>query len=153
MRIIRTVKVLAVLAMLVLSSCDLPESMSKNPFDKALGRVGLTRQTMTFDYGDMSNFGGDKFAVPLFYTLHSDFFKIEHYTNNFKQSVKRNSDNLQNLIGFASSRLNEGVRRGLIGDPLDSIYPLLDQPDPLANAITSLLEWQDGFRSGSCDSG
>lgn len=143
MKDIGTVKVLAVFAILALSACDLPESMSKNPFDKALGRVGLTRQTMTFDYGDMSNFGGDRFAVPLFYTLHSDFFKIEHYANNFKQSVKRNSDKLQNLIGFASSRLDEGVRRGLIGDPLDSIYPLLDQPDPLANAILSLLEWQD----------
>jgi len=143
MRQIRTIPALTAFALLTFSCCDLPESMSRNPFDKALDRVGLTRQNMAFDYGDMSNFGGDRFAIPLFYTLHSDFFKIEHYSDNFKQSVKRNSDNLQNLIGFASSRLDEGVRRGLIGDPLDSINPLLDQPDPLARAVTSLLEWQN----------
>lgn len=131
------------LALVFLSGCELPESTARDPFDKALRRVGLSKETMTFDYGDMSNFGGDRFAVPLFYTLHSDFFKIEHYARNFKATVQEDSPNFGNLIGFASSRLNEGVRRGLIGDPLDSIFPLLQQPDPLANAILELMRWQD----------
>lgn len=127
-----------VIVSFLLSCTEYPMQESRTPIDVALHEVGLTRETMKFDYGDMSNFGGDRFALPLFHTLHSDFFKIENYTNSFKKSIENNSGKLQKLVSFASSRLNEGVRRGLIGDPLDSIFPLLDQPDPLYNAVMEL---------------
>ncbi len=119
---------------------DETNEASIDPFEEALSEVGLTRESMTFDYGDMANYGGDRFVLPLFYTLHSDFFKIEHYTNIYKASVKRNAGRLQNLIGFASSRLDESVRRGLIGDPLKEIYPLIAEQYALANAIERLIE-------------
>ncbi|MFH1892607.1 MAG: hypothetical protein ABIK83_08000 [Candidatus Zixiibacteriota bacterium] len=138
MKSCRIILFCVILMSLSLSCGDLRLSDRSSPIDIALNQVGLTRETLTFDYGDMSNYGGDKFVLPLFYTLHSDFFKIERYTNDFKQSVKSNADNLQNLVSFASRRLDEGVRRGLIGDPLDSIFPLLNHPDPLYNSVMEL---------------
>jgi len=120
------------------SCCDSTGARTGDPFDTALAKVDLTKDELTFDYGDMSNFGGDKFVLPLFYTLHSDFFKIENYSKAFEQSVTRNAGSLKNLIGFSSIRLDEGVRRGLIGDPLESAFAKLEQNDVLYNAIVSL---------------
>lgn len=139
-----------VMVIAVSYSClEPPGRFQTDPFDKALSRVGLTRETMTFDYGDMANYGGDRFAVPLFYTLHSDFFKIEPYTNSFKKTLKSYPDRLHTLIGFASSRVDEGVRRGLIGDPLKYIFPLLDEGDPLVTSIDYLHHWLEQPLTGT----
>jgi len=140
MKITALAAVLIILAVLI-SCFESPDSFRADPFEQALGRVGLNRKTMTFDYGDMANYGGDRFAVPLFYTLHSDYFKIEPYTNSFKKTLKSYPDRLHTLIGFGSSRINEGVRRGLIGDPLEQVFKLLEEGDPLLASIAYLHRW------------
>ena len=55
--------------------------------ETALAEVGLTKAGLSFDYGDMSNYGGDKFVLPLFYTLHSSPFKLETYANSFRNNL------------------------------------------------------------------
>ncbi len=131
--------VLSIITAAIQLSCLEPsQNMRRDPFALALERINLEREDLTFDYGDMSNYGGDKFSVPLFYTLHSDFFKLEPYAQSFKQSLKRAPDQMHTLIAFGSQRINEGVRRGLISDPINDILPLLEASDPLYDAIDKL---------------
>ena len=109
-----------------------------DPFDMALEEIGLTKQTLTFDYGDMSNYGGDKYCLPLFYTLHSSPFKVEHYSKVFRDGLLENSRSAAWLVAFGSSRINEGIRRGLIGDPLEPVRPLAQRENSLSLAIQAL---------------
>jgi hypothetical protein len=109
-----------------------------DPFDLALEEVGLTKETLAFDYGDMSNYGGDKYFLPLFYTLHSSPFKVEHYSKVFRDGILENCGSVAWLVSFGSSRINEGIRRGLIESPLDRVKPLADREHPLYTAILEL---------------
>jgi hypothetical protein len=110
---------------------------TQDPFETALEAVGLTKDKVTFDYGDMSNFGGDKFVMPLFCTLHPKPFKVETYLKVFRESLLQNCRSLLRLSAFASQRTGEGVRRGLISNPLDRVEPLLESANPLYDAIVN----------------
>jgi hypothetical protein len=109
-----------------------------DPFATALAEIGLTRDTFTFDYGDMSNYGGDKYVLPIFYTLHSSPFKVEHYARTFRRDLLDNCRSLAPALAFASLRLDEGIRRGLIASPIDVVKPLLEHPEPLYESIRDL---------------
>ena len=111
----------------------------EDPFEKTLRAVGLTRETLKFDYFDMSNFGGDEFLLPLFTLYHQNFFKIPYYTSNFKNYLASNSRSLKNLIGFASLRIDEGVRRGLVGNPLEENLKKIKSKDALYESMDSLF--------------
>jgi len=108
-----------------------------DPFEAALNEVGLTKPELTFDYGDMSNYGGDKFVLPLFYTLHSSPFKLETYAKSFRDNSLNHCRSAAALTSSCSRRLNEGIRRGLIANPLDQIKLLLESEHPLYDAITA----------------
>ena len=112
-----------------------------DPFDMALEEIGLSKETLTFDYGDMSNYGGDKYVLPLFYTMHSSPFRVEHYCKVFRDDLLDNCESVAWLAAFGSSRIGEGVRRGLIGNPLDWIKPLADREHSLYMAIRDLQEF------------
>jgi hypothetical protein len=109
-----------------------------DPFDMALEEIGLTKQTLTFDYGDMSNFGGDTYVLPLFYTLHSSPFKVEQYAKVFRDALLEDCRSAAGLVAFGSGRIDEGIRRGLIGNPIDSILPLAGRDDALYEAVRDL---------------
>jgi hypothetical protein len=111
----------------------------EDPFDKALKAVGLTKETLKFDYYDMSNFGGNEFLLPLFTLYHQNFFKIPYYTSNFKNYLASNSRSLKNLIGFASLRVDEGVGRGFVGNPLEENLKKIKSKDALYESIDSLF--------------
>ncbi len=108
-----------------------------DPISTALDAVGLTKQSLAFDYGDMSNYGGDKFVLPLFYTMHSSPLKIEHYSKVFRDNILHNIRQTHVLTSFASRRINEGIRRGLISNPIDEILPRLESETPLKDAIVA----------------
>jgi hypothetical protein len=109
-----------------------------DPFTTALAEIGLTRETLTFDYGDMSNYGGDKYSLPLFYTLHSSPFKVEHYAKTFRRFLLENCGRMTPALSFASLRLDEGIRRGLIESPMERLEPMLEGPEPLYQSIRDL---------------
>ncbi len=108
---------------------------SADLFERALKEVNLTKKTCKFDRLDMKNFGGDEFVLPVFTILHSDFFKIPAYTNEFKNAVAKNSGSLKELIGFSSRRVDEGVRRGLIKNPLEENLKKTESGEALYQAI------------------
>lgn len=114
-----------------------------DPFETALNEVGLTKKTCKFDRLDMKNFGGDEFVLPIFTILHSDFFKIPTYTEEFEKAVAKNSHSLKELVGFASRRVDEGVRRGLISNPLEENLKRTESDDALLRAILLLHRKMD----------
>ena len=111
----------------------------EDPFEKALKAAGLTKETLKFDYYDMSNFGGNEFLLPIFTLFHQNFFKIPDYTFAFKNYLAMNANSSKNLIGFASLRVNEGVRRGLISSPLEENLKKIKSKDCLYESIDSLF--------------
>jgi len=131
-----------VIITLTLSSCALAQQMT-DPFERALNEVGLTKETCKFDRLDMKNFGGDEFVLPVFTILHSDFFKIPLYTQEFENEVAKNSNSLKDLVGFASRRVDEGVRRGLISNPLEENLKRAQSPQALHQAILLLCSKMD----------
>jgi len=112
-----------------------PPSDSDDPFETALALAGLTKSELTFDYRDMAGFGGDKFILPLFYTLHSSPFKLELHIKLLRDIHLQNCNSMKTLTSLSSLRLNEGVRRGLVSNPLEKILPLLESEEPLYEAI------------------
>ena len=129
----RIILIIFVLLTITLQAQD--TVVNADPWETALNAVGLTKSTLTFDYGDMSNYGGDKFVLPLFYTLHSSPFKVEIYSKLYRDGLLRSGRSLQRLSAFCAGKVDENVRRGLIGNPLDSIKPKLSAEYPLADAI------------------
>jgi hypothetical protein len=107
----------------------------QEPWDAALGAVGLTRETFGFDYADMSNYGGDKYVVPLFYVLQGNPFKIEPYVRSFRADLLAGCGTLAGPVTFGERRVDEAVRRGLIADPIAPVIARVARPDPLFAAV------------------
>lgn len=110
----------------------------EDPFDQALAKVGLTRETLRFDDDDMANFGGDKFLLPLFTTLHRNPLKIPDYTRVFRDAVIQNAGSLENMLTFASLRLKAGVRRNLVANPIAGAVEKSKEPEALYQSILAL---------------
>jgi hypothetical protein len=125
-------------------------SFAQDPFELALKEVGLTKESMRFDYKDMSNFGGDEFSLPLFYTLHSEPFKIPNYLDYLKKVIKKKPGSLHHLIVFSNLRLACGVRRGVydFNNPVPEFYRRCRTENPLFDAIVYLYESADTEMSG-----
>jgi hypothetical protein len=107
----------------------------QEPWDTALGAIGLTRETFGFDYADMSNYGGDKYVVPLFYVLQGNPFKIEPYAKSFRADLLAGCATLAGPVAFGERRVDEAVRRGLIADPIAPVVARVSRPEPLFAAV------------------
>jgi len=92
-----------------------------DPLNSVLAQVGLDCDRMTFDEFDMSNYGGDEFVLPLFRALQLRPLKIPYYTDSYIQFLDKSGKKMRDVISFASRRIDEGSRRGLIRSPLDSV--------------------------------
>ncbi|MBD3383021.1 MAG: hypothetical protein GF404_12605 [candidate division Zixibacteria bacterium] len=121
--------------LVLLTSLSAQPGTDPEPFETALNAVGLEKEKLSFDYGDMANYGGDRFYMPLFYTLHSAPFKVEKYSKQYRGELTRQCRNLMRMSAFASHRVGLGVRRGLIDNPLDRILPFLEEEFSLYDAI------------------
>jgi hypothetical protein len=112
-----------------------------DPFDVALAKVGLTKDTMKFDPHDMSYFGGDKYRLAFFDTWMADPFKIPVQTEVIANSlVKLGATGVFPAITGAEGRLNTAIRLGLVGDPLADYVKKAKGPSPLADSIVYLYK-------------
>lgn len=128
------------LALLTLAN---PSSLAQSPQDaleRALAGVGLTKATARFDYADMNNFGGGEFQLPFFRALHADPYKVPSYTQAVAAELKQHAGKLAPLLAFGSARLDELVRRGLIGSPIAEAEKKAKEPHALVQAIAFVCE-------------
>jgi len=121
----------------------------------ALSQVSLAPEEVTFDLGDRNIWGGDKYRLRFFDTLIGSPFKIRKYLPIIADSVFANADNLPVLLASAQARLNQGIRLGLVSDPLEPYKKKVDDTLPenyLLDSISALCDYagqalSDGERS------
>ncbi len=112
-------------------------------FEKALAQVNLTLSDVTFDINDRNIWGGDKFRLRFFDTLIENPFKIRKYIPLIADNAVTNAGDLPMLITIAQSRLNYGIRLGLVSDPLELYKKKLEETLPenyLIDGISSLYK-------------
>lgn len=123
-------------------------AQSADPLTTVLEQVGMTPDDLTFDYADMSNYGGDEFVLPLFRTFHRHPLRIPYYVDFHANWLLGNWRNTSGVIGFCSQRIAEGSRRGLIGDPLEKYQAAADTLtlDALLDTLATVADWDSPVR-------
>ncbi|MBI5868222.1 MAG: hypothetical protein HZB43_08050 [candidate division Zixibacteria bacterium] len=129
-----------------------PANESVDPWARVLTQVGMKPDDVAFDASDMSNYGGDEFVLPLFKTLHQHPFRIPYYADFHAGYLLSNWKNPSAVLGFCSQRINEGSRRGLIGDPLTVYRKYVEEfnPSDALDSLAIVADWR-GWHSLSGD--
>jgi hypothetical protein len=112
--------VLTAVTILVGLTASQVRAQNPDPLAKVLAQVGMTPDDLTFDYDDMSNYGGDEFVMPLFQTFHKNPLRIPYYVDFHAEWLLDNWNDPSRVVGFCSQRIGEGSRRGLIGDQIET---------------------------------
>ncbi|MCC6441872.1 MAG: hypothetical protein IT210_00285 [Armatimonadetes bacterium] len=113
-------------------------SCSGDAMDRALSAVGLARSTACFDAGDMANFGGGEFQLPLFKALHGDPYKISGYIPVLRDQAAAAAPSLHQMVTQGTLRVGMGLRRGWLDDPLQEAAKASEAPDALYQAIAAI---------------
>jgi hypothetical protein len=86
----------------------------------------------------MRIFGGDRWKLPLFDAFAERPLRISGDVEAMQEILLRGAARPSELFSAATSRLGLGVRRGLVGDPVEEIRQSLSPKDPLPTALGSL---------------
>jgi hypothetical protein len=89
-------------------------------FEKALAQTGLSPEDVRIGQTDLNLFGGEKYKIKLVSFMTDNPWKISAYTRSFTNQLITNSGNLSTMVTAAHARLDNGVRLGLTGDPLEA---------------------------------
>nr|MDQ3023580.1 hypothetical protein [bacterium] len=133
-------------AMLLMFACSLTVRASAlNPaetaqFDTALGLLGLGCDNLTLHNEAIALWGGDKYKLNVVDFLRADATRCGPYARSISNGLITNKDNLGNLVTSAHSRLDNGVRLGLVGDPLTAYRERIKElgPQCLSEALSEM---------------
>ena len=114
-----------------------------SPFDAALAKVGLTRQTARIDRDNMNLYGGDRYRLQLFDLFVNDPYKMPDYAPVFCRSALQNCGSIGLSVMFASLRVKAGVRRGLISNPVTDYEQRLAAVNPLYEQVEDMYDSSD----------
>jgi len=88
-------------------------------FDSAAAQVGMTRESIRFDYDEMAGWGGDLWRLSYFTMFHKNPFKLPKYGQLNLEAFTADCGNISALVANAGRKIDCPVRRGLITDPLE----------------------------------
>ena len=109
-------------------------------FDSAMAQVGKTREDIRFDQDEMASWGGDMWRLSYFTMFHKNPLKLPKYGQMNLEAFTADCGNITALVGSAGRKIDCPVRRGLIGDPLESYTKRLDSlPQTAFTASQKLL--------------
>lgn len=108
-------------------------------FETALAPAGLTLADVRFDPHDRAFFGGDKYRLPFFDALVENPWKISPYARTLTDTLLADAGSPAGVLVAAQSRLNRGVRLGLVGDPLERYEQRIAEAGDAA-LVTALAE-------------
>ena len=117
-------RLLFVALMLIASSTAFAQDFSL--FDSAMAQVGKTREDIRFDQDEMATWGGDMWRLSYFTMFHKNPLKLPKYGQMNLEAFTTDCGNITSLVGNAGRKIDCPVRRGLIGDPLESYTKRLD---------------------------
>lgn len=131
---------ITLVALVLLGSSSAQTSMMDEHFNKALAQVGLDTTDLALDLHDRGFYGGDKYRLPFFDALIADPLKISPYVDRLTTNLLDSSGELGPTLIQVQARLNQGIRLGLIGDPVEAYRERIAQAgdDCLAVAISEL---------------
>lgn len=115
-----------------------PAEMAR--FEKALAPLGLSSADLRLPAEDIGLWGGDKYKLRALDFLRADALRCGPYARSISGGLITNKDNLGNLVTAAHSRLDNGVRLGLVADPLEASRKRVDELREacLATALSEL---------------
>ncbi len=121
-------------------------------FTQALAQCGLTLADLRVDQANRALWGGDKYRLPYFDVLMREPLVISPFVARQTDMLVANSNNIATTLMAAQGRLNQGVRLGLTGDPLEPYWKRVQElgHENLAVALTELDKYagQGGRQSG-----
>ncbi|MFZ1684568.1 MAG: hypothetical protein WAU88_10620 [Candidatus Zixiibacteriota bacterium] len=88
-------------------------------FDTAMGQVGLTRHDLKFDQTERATWGGDPYRLSYFTMFHEDLFKLPRYGAITLAACSTYAANPTQLVMSAARKIDQPIRRGLVGDPFE----------------------------------
>lgn len=106
--------------------------------DRLLNSQSLNKKDISFNQLDMSIFGGEKYAPPLFYNLLLQPLKAPSYAHIQKKVIVGKSTELTHMVIQSFARIQYGVRRNLVGDPLNQFKKNLELKNPLLPAVKKI---------------
>jgi hypothetical protein len=87
-------------------------------FDRALAPLGLDTGDLTLPTDNIGLWGGDKYKLNALDFLRGDILRCGPYARSTSDGLLTNAGNLGSLVTSAHSRLDNGIRLGLVDDPL-----------------------------------
>jgi hypothetical protein len=133
------------------SSSPSPLSLADEAlFDAALKPLNLSSSDLTLPQNSIGLWGGDKYKLKMMDFLRGDVMRCGPYACSTSAGLLTNAGNLGNLATSAHSRLDSGIRLGLVGDPLAAYRKRVEDlgPDCLAVALAELTGEQPENYSG-----
>ncbi|MEZ5337082.1 MAG: hypothetical protein R3F46_02365 [bacterium] len=109
-------------------------------FERALGEVGLSPEDVRINAADLALWGGDKYRLSTHEFIYDNPWKTSAYTRSLTNGLLQNSGNLGSLVTSGFTRLDCGVRLGLVGDELAAERARVEElgADCLAVALSEL---------------
>lgn len=109
-------------------------------FNQALAPVGLSCTDLQLPAQAIALWGGDKYKLSMLDFLRADVPRTGPYTRSLGNTLIANKDNLGMLVTSCHSRLDNGIRLGLVDDPLATYRKRIADlgPQCLAVALSEL---------------
>jgi hypothetical protein len=109
-------------------------------FTLALSPLGLTTADMKLSAESIALWGGDKYKLNMLDFMRADVLRTGPYTRSLGNTLIANKDNLGMLVTSCHSRLDNGIRLGLVGDQLAKYRARIAElgPQCLAVALSEL---------------
>jgi len=106
----------------------------------ALAAIGLTKADVRLDFATMDFYGGGPYRQHLFQTLATDPWKIPDYGQALAEGYLASTASIAMSLYRTMDMLALGVRRNLIGNPVEGFRAKLDPVDPVGQALSYLAE-------------
>lgn len=110
------------------SANDQPPMPDTAHLAEALAQIDLSLSDVQFEQDEVATWGGDPWRLTLFDLFHRHPFKLPLHSALIRESLILSADNPAALLARAGRYIDQPIRRGLIGDPLDKY---LNIPDSL----------------------
>ncbi len=106
-------------------------------FDRAAAAAGLTRADLAVDLDYMRLYGGDDYALPLYWTMQHDPWRIPALSDAVAHGALERTT-LVRQISAMSLLTTHGSRRAWLEQPLDDAKKQMATGDPLYGALLAL---------------
>uniref|UniRef100_A0A7C4TBN8 Uncharacterized protein n=1 Tax=candidate division WOR-3 bacterium TaxID=2052148 RepID=A0A7C4TBN8_UNCW3 len=108
--------------------------------NRVASRLNVTLPDLKIEKDDLDFYGYGKFRTKLFDLFINNPLKIDPYISTLSRTILNNSDSLWAISYFPWARIDEGVRRGLIERPDETLTDSLPKGEALNQKLFEILQ-------------